>query len=319
MANFDAFDRNSWYFGPMSRQDATEVLMNERERGVFLVRDSNSIRGDYVLCVREDTKVSNYIINKIQQQDQIVYRIGDQSFEDLPELLSFYKLHYLDTTPLRRPAPRKQEKAIGKFDFESNDHDDLPFRRGEILTIIRKDEDQWWTAKNSLGQIGQIPVPYVQKYDDNSEDNSIERPNSGGSGCGNIISGTNSTSRTRVLSGGSGGGGSVGGGIAIQSSHQLGNALKKSDLNRKLPAYARVKQARVPNAYDKTALKLEVDDIIKVTKTNINGQWEGELKGKKGHFPFTHVEFIDNEMDSLKCSTSNNCSNNVPNANDWGE
>lgn len=29
---------------------------------------------------------------------------------------------------------------------------------------------------------------------------------------------------------------------------------------------------------------------------NINGQWEGELKGKTGHFPFTHVEFIDNEM-----------------------
>lgn len=42
----------SWYFGPMSRQDATEVLMNERDRGVFLVRDSNSIAGDYVLCVR---------------------------------------------------------------------------------------------------------------------------------------------------------------------------------------------------------------------------------------------------------------------------
>lgn len=49
----------------------------------------------------------------------------------------------------------------------------------------------------------------------------------------------------------------------------------------------------MPNAYDKTALKLEVGDIIKVTKTNINGQWEGELNGRKGHFPFTHVEFID--------------------------
>lgn len=40
-------------------------------------------------------------------------------------------------------------------------------------------------------------------------------------------------------------------------------------------------------------MKLDVGDIITVTKTNINGQWEGELKGKKGHFPFTHVEFID--------------------------
>lgn len=78
-----------------------------------------------------------------------------------------------------------------------------------------------------------------------------------------------------------------------------------------------VNKQRIPNAYDKTALKLEVKlpvsltcgdlwltcpllsrkkgDLIKVTKTNINGQWEGELNGKTGHFPFTHVDFIDNE------------------------
>lgn len=61
--------------------------------------------------------MSNYIINKVQQQDQIVYRIGDQSFENLPRLLTFYTLHYLDTTPLKRPAHKKVEKVIGKFDF----------------------------------------------------------------------------------------------------------------------------------------------------------------------------------------------------------
>ena len=38
-----------------------------------------------------------------------------------------------------------------------------------------------------------------------------------------------------------------------------------------------MKQARVPNAYDDTALKLEVGDIIRVTKINISGQWEGQL------------------------------------------
>lgn len=42
------------------------------------------------------------------------------------------------------------------------DSDDLPFKRGDILIIISKDEDQWWTAKNSLGNKGSIPVPYVE-------------------------------------------------------------------------------------------------------------------------------------------------------------
>lgn len=295
MDTFDVTDKYSWYFGPMSRQDATELLMNERERGVFLVRDSNSIEGDYVLCVREDTKVSNYIIHKIQQNDQIVYRIGDQSFENLPKLLTFYTLHYLDTTPLRRPAPKINERVVGKFDFDGSDQDDLPFKRGEILTIVRKDEDQWWTAKNSLGHIGQIPVPYVQKYDENFDDSFLERPSSGSSSnCGS----SNSIIRQpRVSSGGV-----ETAHLPPSSIHQISNTLKKSELNRQLPVYARVKQARVPNAYDKTALKLEVGDMIKVTKTNINGQWEGELKGKKGHFPFTHVEFMDESDVSHKDS-----------------
>lgn len=52
MATFDVNDRESWYSGTMSRQEATDLLMNEKEGGVFLVRDSKTIVGDYVLCVR---------------------------------------------------------------------------------------------------------------------------------------------------------------------------------------------------------------------------------------------------------------------------
>ena len=44
----------------------------------------------------------------------------------------------------------------------------------------------------------------------------------------------------------------------------------------------------------------QVGDIVKVTKMSINGQWEGELNGKVGHFPFTHVEFIDRWEITLK-------------------
>ncbi|KAG7174529.1 Adapter molecule Crk-like [Homarus americanus] len=248
-ASFDPHDRTSWYFGQMSRQDATDLLMAERDGGVFLVRDSTTILGDFVLCVREDNKVSHYIINKIQQGEQVRYRIGDQMFADLPSLLNFYKLHYLDSTPLIRPAPKRCEK----------DPDDLPFRKGEVLTIVSKDEDQWWTARNSINQTGSIPVPYVQRFEEGESIPINSTPNRGS---------TQSTD---------------------------GTPRQRPSLQRKLPAYARVKQARVPNAYDKTALRLEIGDVIKVTKMNINGQWEGELNGKVGHFPFTHVEFIDSE------------------------
>lgn len=262
--SFDHHDKESWYFGAMTRQEATDLLMGEKEGGVFLVRDSASIQGDYVLCVREDNKVSHYIINKMQQGEQTRYRIGDQMFTDLPALLNFYKVHYLDTTPLIRPATKKVEKVIGKYDFEGSDPDDLPFRKGEILTIVSKDEENWWTARNNLGQTGSIPVPYVAKLD--------EMPN------GPQVSPDSNASNQHN-----------------QFSQENSHKSRHTNIQRKLPAYARVKQSRVPNAYDRTALRLEVGDIVKVTKMSMNGQWEGELSGKVGHFPFTHVEFIDSE------------------------
>lgn len=69
---------------------------------------------------REDTRVSHYIINKIQQSDQMRYKIGDQVFPDLASLLNFYKMHYLDSTPLIRPVPKRNEKVIAKYDFDGN-------------------------------------------------------------------------------------------------------------------------------------------------------------------------------------------------------
>jgi len=276
--SFDQHDKESWYFGAMTRAEATDILMSEKEGGVFLVRDSATIQGDYVLCVREDSKVSHYIINKIQQGEQTRYRIGDQMFTDLPALLNFYKVHYLDTTPLIRPAVKKVETVRAKFDFDGQDPDDLPFKKGEILTVISKDEEQWWTARNSLGQTGSIPVPYITVIEKNQVHN-------GGVG---VVANSNVASQQPTP---------VNNSNSSLGHHNSSEAPKRQPVNvqRKLPAHARVKLARIPHAYDRTALRLEVGDIVTVTKMSINGQWEGVLGGRNGHFPFTHVEFIDEE------------------------
>lgn len=66
-----------------------------------------------------------------------------------------------------------------------------------------------------------------------------------------------------------------------------------NSIHRKLPSKAQVIQSRIPNAYDKTALTLKEGQIVKVTKVDISGCWEGELDGRVGHFPFNYVKFID--------------------------
>lgn len=101
-ARFDSSDRSAWYMGPVSRQEAQTRLQGQRH-GMFLVRDSSTCPGDYVLSVSENSRVSHYIINSLPNRR---FKIGDQEFDHLPALLEFYKIHYLDTTTLIEPAPR---------------------------------------------------------------------------------------------------------------------------------------------------------------------------------------------------------------------
>ncbi|XP_029570573.1 adapter molecule crk [Salmo trutta] len=296
--NFDAEDRASWYWGRLSRQEAVSLLQGQRH-GVFLVRDSITSPGDYVLSVSENSKVSHYIINSISNNRQSGsgqapprFRIGDQEFDALHSLLEFYKIHYLDTTTLIEPinkakhsplvsvnagaggpSQRQEDEMVrALFDFPGNDDEDLPFRKGDILRVLEKPEEQWWNAQNLEGRAGMIPVPYVEKYRPAS-------PTSGGPGTG-----------------GPGGVGSVDGASAqgppLLDPSQYAQPTPLPNLQNG-PVFARAIQKRVPNAYDKTALALEVGDMVKVTKINVNGQWEGECKGKRGHFPFTHVKLLD--------------------------
>ncbi|XP_067943849.1 adapter molecule Crk-like [Watersipora subatra] len=253
LADFDQTDRSRWYFGDLTREQANQLLNEKVDSGTFLVRDSSTMPGEYVLCVREDQRVSHYIINKMITDTGSRFRIGDQDFPDIPSLLNFYKTHYLDTTSLIRPVEKEVIQVIARFDFAGRDPDDLPFRKGEILTVVKKDEEGWWTARNNRGEEGSIPVPYIEVH---TEENGIA-------------------------------------GVDQEPVPMSSSSTEGPQRPRSLPAYARVVTMRIPNAYDRTALKLEVGDIVCVTATPISGQWEGELNGKTGHFPFTHVQFIE--------------------------
>jgi proto-oncogene C-crk len=82
--SFDATDRSSWYFGNLSRDQATQKLQG-KSVGTFLIRRSARIGpDDYVLSVAETEKIANYIIYKEKEHDQ--YRIGDQRFNDIPQV-----------------------------------------------------------------------------------------------------------------------------------------------------------------------------------------------------------------------------------------
>lgn len=81
--------------------------------------------------------------------------------------------------------------------------------------------------------------------------------------------------------------------ISRNNNQYYEHRVQAPTLHRKLPGLAKVIQSRIPNAYDKTALTLKEGDIVRVTKMDISGCWEGEVSGRKGHFPFNYVRFIE--------------------------
>ncbi|CAF1226076.1 unnamed protein product [Rotaria magnacalcarata] len=102
--DFNGNDETSWYFGQLSRSE-TNDLLHEQDPGTYLVRDSATLKGDFVLCVREGTKTMHYIINKIEEDGETPrYKIGSNFFESMPALLRHYTTHYLDTTQLLKPV-----------------------------------------------------------------------------------------------------------------------------------------------------------------------------------------------------------------------
>jgi len=60
-------------------------------------------------------------------------------------------------------AASKNDKCEALFDFAGASKEDLPFKKGDILSIVSMTEDpNWWLVKNSKGRQGMIPANYVE-------------------------------------------------------------------------------------------------------------------------------------------------------------
>lgn len=149
--------------------------------------------------------------------------------------------------PIGGPGDENMEYVRTLYDFTGSDAEDLPFKKGEILIILEKPEEQWWSAKNKDGRVGMIPVPYVEK---------IVRPlpHAGTVGHGSRNSNSYGIPEPAHAY------------AQPQTPSPLPPGTPGAVINplpsmQNGPVMARAIQKRVPCAYDKTALALEVCDF----------------------------------------------------------
>jgi len=53
-------------------------------------------------------------------------------------------------------------KATALYDFEAQGEDELTIVDGEDLTVVERENDDWWTVRNASGQQGVVPAQYVE-------------------------------------------------------------------------------------------------------------------------------------------------------------
>ena len=53
---------------------------------------------------------------------------------------------------------------IAKYNYTARTDFDLSFKKGDLLHIVRVDDDGWWLARRSNSQEGCIPSSYVKEY-----------------------------------------------------------------------------------------------------------------------------------------------------------
>ncbi|KAF1389631.1 hypothetical protein PFLUV_G00075470 [Perca fluviatilis] len=83
---------HAWYHGPIPWEVSESLVVNP---GDFLVRDSQSSQGDFVLTSHWEKKTLHFVIRKTMVQSgetytRVQYSLEDEAFDSLPALVHFY-------------------------------------------------------------------------------------------------------------------------------------------------------------------------------------------------------------------------------------
>lgn len=281
--NFDPEDEVSYYYGNLNRDHVKEIL-SDALIGTFLIRDSTKDFDQKVLCVKEapDTinsykiihTVKNNLENPHSEDDDIdestehafyIYGKQDCLFSTIPKILEFYSTHYLNQSPLVRPAFH-HKKVIAMFDFQEggDPNEDLYFKKNDILTVLEYTQgEHWWNACLNE-KIGLIPATLVRRL----KPNELFNEESNQEGSKSIESVTKEKDEKNILG---------------------------DDGPMQCPFNGRVIEDYTPSPYETSHIALKKGQTIIVLEMKSIGKWFGQIEsGKKGLFPFNRVEIIKN-------------------------
>ncbi|CAE6495540.1 unnamed protein product [Rhizoctonia solani] len=70
------------------------------------------------------------------------------------------KTGYVPTARIQ--LEQELDQVIALFDYDATDSEVLSFRKGETLTVLNRNDEEWWYCANASYDIGLIPYNYVE-------------------------------------------------------------------------------------------------------------------------------------------------------------
>ncbi|KAJ6636771.1 Tyrosine-protein phosphatase corkscrew [Pseudolycoriella hygida] len=159
----------TWFHGNISGNEAEKLLLGRGKNGSFLVRESQSKPGDFVLSVRTDDKVTHVMI---RWQDNKYDVGGGEKYTTLCELIENYKRKPMVETcgtvvHLRQPFNATQINAAGiceRVDQLQKGNDGHCYGKGGFWKEFEKLQEQEYRNTFSHREGQRIENRYKNRY-----------------------------------------------------------------------------------------------------------------------------------------------------------
>ncbi|EGD72431.1 hypothetical protein PTSG_00450 [Salpingoeca rosetta] len=156
--------RIEWFHGQMAREEASRML-GAKPPGTFLVRESITHVGDYIISFRVESGVKHFKVIAHELGDFFVADLCFSSLDDVVD--NFYRfplsdgrvlefpLHPFNTTQLRAV----ERTAIATKRHQAQSPEELCFLQGDRLKVLQADDPVWYFCEHETSkQQGWVPA-----------------------------------------------------------------------------------------------------------------------------------------------------------------
>ncbi|XP_065590745.1 tyrosine-protein kinase FRK [Cyrtonyx montezumae] len=121
IAAVQSIEAEPWFFGPIKRADAERQLLYPGNRaGAFLIRESESLKGEYSLSVFDGVSVKHYRIRRLNGEGFFLSRL--KTFKTLNEFVDYYsKSSDGLCVMLGKPCPKVQIPTTFDLSYKTVD------------------------------------------------------------------------------------------------------------------------------------------------------------------------------------------------------